>query len=135
MNNESEIKFKEKLRERHDVCKEHPFWRTLSNDFHVDCVDMLKSLMSTFVGYFTRDELNKCPHALLLYPIMHNMFGCILKAKIMPKYDNVTIMETKAFGNYVMCLQTALQIIHYYIDGIFDEESMLSYDPLFNYDE
>lgn len=29
-----EKRFKDKLRALHDEVKEHPFWRTLSNDFH-----------------------------------------------------------------------------------------------------
>lgn len=128
-----ENRFKDKLRKEHDECKEHPFWKTLSNDFHADCVDKLKEMMNSLVNY-NSDKLDKCPHATLLLPIMHNVFDCILKAKIMPKYYKKTIMETKCFGNYVMCIQTVLQIIHYYLDGIFDEDSMMVYEPHFEFD-
>ncbi len=129
-----ENSFKDKLRKEHDECKEHPFWKTLSNDFHADCVDKLKKMMNSLVNY-NSDKLDKCPYAILLLPIMHNVFDCILRAKIMPKYYKKTIMETKCFGNYVLCLQTVLQIIHYYLDGIFDEDSMVTYDPRFEFDK
>ena len=130
-----ENKFKEeRLRPLHDACKEHPFWKTFSNDFHTECVDKLRSLLNEFIGHFSKDDYEKCPHAVIILEIMHNMFDATLKAKIMPKYHNKkTIMETKAFGNYILCLQTALQMVHYYIDGIFDEESMVAYDPLLIY--
>ena len=132
-----ENKFKDNyIKPLHDEIKEHPFWRTLSNDFHYDCSQKLRELLNKFIGHFTRDELVKSPHAILIQPIMHNMFDCILKSQIMPKYhDGHTIMETKAFGNYIMAMQTALQIVHYYIDGIFDEETMVSYEPTFKYDK
>lgn len=129
-----ENRFKDKLRKEHDECKEHPFWRTLSNDFHADCVDKLKEMMNSLIRHESQ-ELNKSPHAMLLFPVMHNVFDCILKAIIMPKYHKKTIMETKCFGNYIMCLQTVLQIIHYYLDGIFDEDSMVTYDPHFEFDK
>ena len=125
---------KDKLRKQHDECKAHPFWKTFSNDFHADCVDKLKNMMNSLINY-NSDAIDKCPHAMLLLPVMHNIFDCILKAKIMPKYYKKTIMETKCFGNYVMCLQTVLQIIHYYLDDIFDEDSMVIYEPFFKFDK
>ena len=129
-----EKKFKDKLREKHDRCKEHPFWRTLTNDFHTDCVELLMDMMESLINYHS-DDLENCPHASLIYPTMHNMCDVMLKSKIMPKYYHTTVMETKCFGNYIMCLQTALQIVHYYLDGIFDEDSMVAYDPYFKFDE
>ena len=54
----------------------------------------------------------------------------------MPKYHGgKTIMETKAFGNFILCMQTTLQIIHYYLDGIFDEDSIVSYEPMLIFDK
>ena len=127
----AEKRFKEeRLRPLHDECKEHPFWRTFSNDFHGECVDKFRSMLNTFIGNFSKDDYEKCPHAVMVLEIMHNIFDATLKAKLMPKYQKHTIMETKAFGNYILCLQTALQIVHYYLDGIFDEDSMVVYDPL-----
>ena len=126
-----EERFKEKtLRPLHDACKEHPFWKTFSNDFHAECVDKFRTMLNTFISHFSRDTYEKCPHAVIILEIMHNMFDATLKAKMMPKYQKMTIMDTKAFGNYILCMQTALQMVHYYLDGIFDEESMVAYDPL-----
>ena len=71
----------------------------------------------------------------MVLEIMHNIFDATLKAKLMPKYQKHTIMETTAFGNYILCLQTALQIVHYYLDDIFDEESMVAYDPYLAFDK
>lgn len=130
-----EKRFKEvNLRPLHDACKEHPFWKTFSNDFHTECVDKLKEALNMLIGHFSREDYVKCPHAVILLEVMHNLYDCILKSKLMPKYQKMTVMETKAFGNYILCLQTALQIVHYYLDGIFDEDSVVSYEPIFHYD-
>lgn len=131
----AEKRFKEeRLRPLHDACKEHPFWRTLSNDFHTDCVDKLREVLDKMIGNFSKDDFVKCPHVVLILPVLHNLYDSILKAKIMPKYYKTTVMETKCFGNYILCLQTALQILHYYIDDIFDEDSMVIYEPMFEFD-
>ena len=130
-----EKRFKEvNLRPLHDACKEHPFWKTFSNDFHTECVDKLTEALNMLIGHFSREDYVKCPHAVILLEVMHNLYDCILKSKLMPKYQKMTVMETKAFGNYILCLQTALQIVHYYLDGIFDEDSVVSYEPIFHYD-
>lgn len=123
------------LRQLHDEVKEHPFWKTMDIGFHADCVDKLKDLLNTFIGGFWIDEREKSPHVTLLYSTMHNLYDSILKAKIMYKQMHKNITETPAFGNYVMCLQAALQIVHYYLDGIFDEEEMVSYDPYLKYNK
>ena len=130
-----ENKFKESLREKHDEVKEHPFWRTLSNDFHTDCMDKMRDMLNMFIGHFNRETIETCPQAIITLELMHNIFDSILKAKIMPKYHHKTIMETKAFGNYVLCLQTALQLVHYYLDGIYSERDVVGYDPRLNYNE
>ena len=89
-----------------------------------------------FIGHFSKEDVDKCPHAVLIYPILHNVFDCILKTKLMPKYHGgKTIMESKAFGNFILCMQTALQIVHYYLDDIFDEDSIVSYEPVLHFDE
>ena len=129
-------RFEDRLRKLHDECKEHPFWKTLSKDFYVEGIDSLRKLIYEFHGHFSKDEIDKCPHAVIIFPILHNLFSSILKAKIMPKYHGgKTIMETKAFGNFILCMQTALQIIHYYLDGIFDEDSIVSYEPMLIFDK
>lgn len=125
----------ETLRQLHDEVKEHPFWKTMDIGFHADCVDKLRGLLSTFISGFWVDERSKSPHVTLLYPTLHNLFGAVLKAKIMYKQMHKNITETPAFGNYVMCLQAALQIVHCYLDGIFDEEEMVSYDPYLHYNK
>lgn len=125
----------ENLRKLHAEVKEHPFWKTMDIGFHADCVDSLKCLLNTFIGGFLRNERDKNPHVTLLLPIMHNLFDSILKAKIMYKHMHKNITDTPAFGNYVLCLQTALQIVHYYLDGIFDEEEIVSYDPYLHYNK
>lgn len=132
-----ENEFKEQtLRPLHDVCKEHPFWRTLSKDFYVEGIDSLRRLLNTFIGHFSKNDIDKCPHAVLIYPILHNVFDSILKTKCMPKYHGgKTIMDTKAFGNFILCMQTALQIVHYYLDDIFDEDSVVSYEPVLVFDK
>jgi hypothetical protein len=130
-----ENKFKESLREKHDEVKEHPFWRTLSNDFHTDCMDKMRDMLNMFIGHFNRETIETCPQAIIVLELMHNIFDSILKAKIMPKYHHKTIMETKAFGNYILCLQTALQLVHYYLDGIYSERDVVGYDPRLNYNE
>jgi len=128
-------KFKDDLRKLHDEVKNHIFWITLSNDFHADCVNKLKELMNTFISHFSKDDIDRCPQAVILLRLMHNTFDMILKAKLMPKYHHQTIMETKAFGNYILCLQTCLQLIHYYLDNIFDEESVVGYNPYLHFDD
>ena len=125
----------EELRKLHDEVKEHPFWKTMDIDFHADCVSSLKSLLNMFIGGFLGDERKSNPHFVLLYPTMHNLFSSILSAQVMYKQMHKNITETPAFGNYVMCLQTALQIVHCYLDGIFDEEYMVSYDPHLHYNK
>lgn len=130
-----ENKFKEKLREKHDEVKEHPFWRTLSNDFHGDCMDKMRDMLNEFIGHFNKESIEKCPQATIMLQLMHNLFDSILKARIMPKYDHKTIMETKAFGNYILCLQTALQLVHYYLDNIYSERDVVGYDPLLNWND
>jgi len=119
----------ENLRRLHDEVKEHPFWKTMDIGFHADCVDSLKGLLNTFIGGFWGDEREKNPHFALLYPIMHGLFSSILSAKIMYKQMHKNITDTPAFGNYVLCLQTALQIVHCYLDGVFDEDEMVAYEP------
>lgn len=119
----------ENLRKLHDEIKEHPFWKTMDIGFHADCVDSLKGLLNTFIGGFCGDEREKNPHFVLLYPIMHGLFSSILSAKIMYRQMHKNITDTPAFGNYVLCLQTALQIVHCYLDGIFDEDEIVSYEP------
>ena len=130
-----ENKFKEKLRQRHDEVKEHPFWRTFSNDFHADCLNKMKEMLNEFIGHFDEKTLKMCPQAVIMIELMHNLFDSMLKAKIMPKDNHMTIMETDAFGNYILCLQTALQLIHYYIDGIYSERDVVGYDPYLEYNE
>lgn len=126
---------KEQLRKLHDECKEHPFWKTLDIDFHADCMDALKKLINGFIDGFTKDTIDKCPQATLLLPLIHNIFDSILKAKIMYKQTKKKITETPAFGNYVMCMQAALQLIHYYLDDIFDEDEVVGYEPYLHYNE
>lgn len=128
-------KRKEILRQHHDEVKEHPFWKTLDIGFHSDCVSKLKGLLNEFIGSFWRDERESVPHVVLLYPTMHNLFASILKAQIAYKQLHKNITETPAFGNYIMCLQTALQIVHCYLDGLFDEDEMVAYDPCLHYNE
>ena len=128
-------KFKESLRKKHDEVKEHPFWRTLSNDFHVDCMDKMRDMLNEFIEYFNKDTIERCPQALIMLELMHNIFDSMLKAKIMPKYHHKTIMETKAFGNYILCLQTALQLVHYYLDNIYSERDVVGYDPHLNWND
>lgn len=130
-----ENKFKEQLRKKHDEVKEHPFWRTLSNDFHVDCMDKMRDMLNFFIDHFNRDTIEECPQATIMLQLMHNLFDSILKAKIMPKYQHKTIMETNAFGGYILCLQTALQLVHYYLDNIYSEKDVVGYDPLLHYNE
>ena len=130
-----ENKFKEQLRKKHDEVKEHPFWRTLSNDFHVDCMDKMRDMLNFFIDHFNIDTIEKCPQATIMLQLMHNLFDSILKAKVMPKYYHKTIMETNAFGGYILCLQTALQLVHYYLDNIYSEKDVVGYDPLLHYNE
>lgn len=130
-----ENKFKEQLRKKHDEVKEHPFWRTLSNDFHVDCMDKMRDMLNFFIDHFNIDTIEECPQATIMLQLMHNLFDSILKAKIMPKYQHKTIMETSAFGSYILCLQTALQLVHYYLDNIYSEKDVVGYDPLLHYNE
>lgn len=130
-----ENKFKEYLRKKHDEVKEHPFWRTFSKDFHIDCLDKMRDLLNEFIGHFNAESLEKCPQATIMIELMHNIFDCILKAKIMQKNQHTTIMETNAFGNYVLCLQTALQLVHNYLDNIYSERDVVGYDPYLNWDK
>lgn len=131
----AEKRFKEeRLRPLHDEVKGHPFWKTLSNDFHVDCVTKLRELFDQFIGHFTKDSINECPQATILFPLLHNIYDSILKAKIMPKHQHITVMEMNGFGNYILVLQTALQLVHYYLDNIFDEDMVVGYDPHFIFD-
>ena len=130
-----ENKFKEMLRKKHDEIKEHPFWHTFSNDFHADCLDKIKDMLNTFIGHFSKEDFKRCPHAVIMTKLLHNIFDSILKAKIMPKYFHKTIMETKAFGNYILCLQTILQLIHYYLDGIYSERDVVGYEPCLNWNK
>ena len=53
----------------------------------------------------------------------------------MQKNEHKSVMETKAFGNYILCLQTALQLVHYYLDNIYSEKDVVGYDPLLHYNE
>ena len=129
-----EKRFKDRLRALHDEVKEHPFWKTLSNDFHGDCIENMRSLLNTFVGHFNKDSIGKCPQAIIMLELMHNIFDCTLKAKTMQKYYHMTVMDMKGFGNYVLVLQTALQLVHYYLDDIFDEDMVVGYDPHFIFD-
>lgn len=123
------------LRQLHDEVKEHPFWKTMDINFHADCVDRLKGLLSQFISSVYITDRPKCPHITLMYPTMHNLFSTILKAKIMYRQMHMNITESLAFGNYIMCLQTALQIVHCYIDGIFDENEIVMYEPYLHYDK
>lgn len=125
----------ERIKTLHDEVKEHPFWKTLSNDFHVECVDKLKELIKLFIGQFSADDIMKCPQAVIILELMHNVFDVMIKAKLMPKYYHKTAMEINGFGNYIIALQTVLQLIHYYIDGISDEDVLIGYDPQFVFDE
>lgn len=127
--------FKNKLRQLHDEVKEHPFWNTLSNDFHVDCITKLRELLDKFISNFDKDSIEKCPQAVIVLNLLHNIYDCMLKAKIMPKYNHMTVMEMNGFGNYILVLQTALQLVHYYLDDIFDEDMVVGYDPHFEFDE
>lgn len=124
-----------RIKALHDEVKEHPFWKTLSNDFHADCVDKLKELIKLFIGQFSADDIMKCPQAVIILELMHNVFDSMIKAKLMPKYYHKTAMEINGFGNYIIALQTVLQLIHYYIDGISDEDVLIGYDPQFVFDE
>ena len=135
IDNLGENKFRESLRKKHDEVKEHPFWRTLSNDFHADCMDKMKDMLNEFIGHFNRETIAKCPQAVIMLQLMHNIFDSILEAKIMAKYHHKTIMETKAFGNYILSLQAALQLIHYYLDNIYSERDVVGYEPILNYNE
>lgn len=130
-----ENKFKEQLRKKHDEVKEHPFWRTLSNDFHADCMDKMRDMLNFFIDHFNRDTIEECPQATIMLQLMHNLFDSILKAKVMPKYYHKTIMETNAFGSYILCLQTALQLVHCYLDNIYSEKDVVGYDPLLSFNE
>lgn len=130
-----EKRFKDNLRKLHDEVKEHPFWKTLSNDFHGELVEKMRSLLNTFIGHFNRENINKCPQAIIMLELMHNIFDCTLKAKLMPKYYHMTVMEMQGFGNYIITLQTALQLVHYYLDDIFDEDMVVGYDPHFIFDD
>ena len=131
----SEYKFKESLRKKHDEVKNHPFWRTFSNDFHVDCLNKMQEMFKEFIGHFDEKTLKMCPQAVIMIELMHNLFDSMLKAKIMPKYQHTTIMETDAFGNYILCLQAALQLIHYYLDDIYSERDVVGYEPYLEYNE
>lgn len=124
-----------RIKALHDEVKEHPFWKTLSNDFHAECVDKLKELIKLFIGKFSADDIMKCPQAVIILELMHNVFDAMIKAKLMPKYYHKTAMEINGFGNYIIALQTVLQLIHYYIDGISDEDALIGYDPQFVFDE
>ena len=130
-----EKRFKDELRKLHDEVKEHPFWKTLSNDFHVECITKLRELLDMFIGYFNKETIDKCPQAVIMLELLHNIYDSMLKAKIMPKYNHMTVMEMNGFGNYILVLQTALQLVHYYLDGIFDEDMVVGYDPHLEFDE
>ena len=130
-----EDKFKEYLRKKHDEVKEHPFWRTFSKDFHIDCLDKMRDMLNTFIEHFNQESLERCPQATIMIELMHNIFDCILKAKIMQKNEHKSVMETKAFGNYILCLQTALQLVHYYLDDIYSEKDVVGYDPHLNWND
>jgi hypothetical protein len=130
-----EKKFKDKLRQLHDEVKEHPFWKTLSNDFHAECITKLRELLDMFIGHFNKDSIDKCPQAIITIELLHNIYDCMLKSKLMPKYYKMTVMDMNGFGNYVLVLQTALQLVHYYLDGIFDEDMVVGYDPHFEFDK
>ena len=130
-----EKRFKDELRKLHDEVKEHPFWKTLSNDFHVECITKLRELLDMFIGHFNKDSIDKCPQAIITIELLHNIYDCMLKSKLMPKYYKMTVMDMNGFGNYVLVLQTALQLVHYYLDGIFDEDMVVGYDPHFEFDK
>ena len=130
-----EKRFKDKLRQLHDEVKEHPFWKTLSNDFHVECITKLRELLDMFIEHFNKDSIDKCSQAIIMLEILHNIYDCMLKAKIMPKHQHITVMDMNGFGNYILVLQTALQLVHYYLDNIFDEDMVVGYDPHFEFDD
>ena len=130
-----EKKHKENLRKLHDTVKDHPFWKTLSNDFHVDCMEKMREMFDYFIAYFTKENIKYSPQAIILFECLHDIYDCMLKAKIMPKYNHMTVMEINGFGNYILALQTALQLVHYYLDGIFDEGMVVGYEPRFAFDK
>jgi hypothetical protein len=98
-------------------------------------MDKMRDMLNFFIDHFNIDTIEKCPQATIMLQLMHNLFDSILKAKVMPKYQHKTIMETNAFGSYILCLQTALQLVHYYLDNIYSEKDVVGYDPLLSFNE
>ena len=76
-----EKKHKENLRKLHDTVKDHPFWKTLSNDFHVDCMEKMKEMFDYFIECFTKESIKYSPQAIILFQCLHNIYDCMLKAR------------------------------------------------------